>query len=146
MFSEKHTGGKLVGAESAHHSSEVARTLSETREALRQFETSTLADVAHTLSEFAESLAQTARDLSAARQEHWVDAEGARLHLKRTKKQFERIAPRLPRHYVSERGILYNVNRVGRMADGSLGARYRARISYEEFEASRAFGNVMRVG
>jgi hypothetical protein len=41
-----------------------------------------------------------------------VDAEGARLHLKRTKKQFERIAPKLPRHYVSERGILYNVREI----------------------------------
>jgi hypothetical protein len=43
------------------------------------------------------------------RREEWVDAEGARLHLKRTRKQFEKIAPRLPRHYLSERGILYNV-------------------------------------
>lgn len=90
-------------------SAEVARTLSETREALRQFETSALADVARTLSEVAESLAWTARELSATRREEWVDAEGARLHLKRTRKQFERIAPQLPRHYVSERGILYNV-------------------------------------
>jgi hypothetical protein len=90
-------------------SSEMARTLSETREALRQFETSTLADVAHTLSEVAESLAQTTRELSATKREEWVDAEGARMHFKRTKKQFERLAPHLPRHYVSERGILHNV-------------------------------------
>lgn len=38
-----------------------------------------------------------------------MDAEGARVHLKRSRKQFERIAPHLPRHYVSERGILYNI-------------------------------------
>ena len=88
---------------------EAARTLSETREALRHFETSSLADVALTLSEVAESLARTTTELAAARNEEWLDAEGARLHLKRTKKQFERIAPKLPRHYVSERGILYNV-------------------------------------
>ena len=87
----------------------MARTLSETREALRQFENSALADVARTLSEVAESLALTTKELAAIRREEWVDTEGARLHLKRTKKQFERIAPRLPRHYVSERGILYNV-------------------------------------
>jgi hypothetical protein len=93
-----------------HHSqAEMARTLLETREALRQFETSALADVARTLSLVAESLARTTKELSATRREEWVDAEGARLHLKRTKKQFERIAPQLPRHYVSERGILYNV-------------------------------------
>jgi hypothetical protein len=74
-----------------------------------QFETSTLADLERTLSEFAESLAQTTSELAAIRWEEWVDAEGARLHLKRTKKQFERIAPQLPRHYISEHGILYNV-------------------------------------
>jgi len=87
----------------------MAKTLSETREALRQFETSVLADVARTLSEVAESLARTTTELAAVRREEWVDAEGARMHLRRTKKQFERIAPHLPRHYVSERGILYNV-------------------------------------
>jgi hypothetical protein len=99
----------LVAVDQASLSTEMARTLSETREALRQFETSTLADVAWTLSEVAESLARTTRELAMIRREEWVDAEGARMHLKRTKKQFERIAPQLPRHYVSERGILYNV-------------------------------------
>ncbi len=83
--------------------------LSETRDALRQYETSALADVARTLSDVAESLVHTTRELAVIGREEWVDAEGARLHLKRTKKQFEKIAPRLPRHYVSERGILYNV-------------------------------------
>ncbi len=109
MLSERERNDGFVGADHARSSAEMARTLSETREALRQFETSALADVARTLSEIAESLAQTARELSATRREEWVDAEGARLHLKRTKKQFEKIAPRIPRHYVSERGILYNV-------------------------------------
>lgn len=88
---------------------EMAKTLSETRETLRQFETSALADVAYTLSEITENLARTTRELAAVKREEWLDAEGARLHFKRTRKQFERIAPQLPRHYVSERGILYNV-------------------------------------
>ncbi len=109
MLGEKERSSDLVGANRGSSSAEVARTLSETREALRQFETSALADVARTLSEVAESLARTTAELAAAKREEWLDAEGARLHLKRTKKQFERIAPRLPRHYVSERGILYNV-------------------------------------
>lgn len=99
--------GATVGREATH--SERARALSETRDALRQYESSALADVALTLSEVAESLAYTTRELAVIGREEWVDAEGARLHLKRTKKQFEKIAPRLPRHYVSERGILYNV-------------------------------------
>lgn len=109
MLGEKERSGELVGANRVSSSAEVARTLSETREVLRQFETSALADVAHTLSEVAESLARTTTELAATKREEWVDAEGARLHLKRTRKQFERIAPQLPRHYVSERGILYNV-------------------------------------
>ena len=96
-------------ADRGSSSAEVAKTLSETRDVLRQFETSTLADVAQTLSDVAERLAWTTKELSAAKREEWVDGEGARRHLKRTKKQFERIAPQLPRHYVSERGILYNV-------------------------------------
>jgi hypothetical protein len=109
VLGEKEISSGLVGTNRGSSSAEVARTLSETREVLRQFETSALADVARTLSKIAECLAQTTRELSAVRREEWVDAEGARLHLKRTRKQFERIAPRLPRHYVSERGILYNV-------------------------------------
>lgn len=109
MLGEKERSGGLASADRAPSSAEVARTLSETREALRQYENSALADVALTLSEVAESLARTTRELAVVGREEWVDAEGARLHLKRTKKQFEKIAPRLPRHYVSERGILYNV-------------------------------------
>jgi hypothetical protein len=109
VLGEKEISSELVGTNRGSSSAEVARTLSETRETLRQFETSALADVARTLSEVVESLAQTTRVLSAVRREEWVDAEGARLHLKRTRKQFEKIAPRLPRHYLSERGILYNV-------------------------------------
>ena len=65
--------------------------------------------MACTLSEVAESLAYTTKELSAVKREEWLDAEGARLHLKRTRKQFEKVSPHLPRHYISERGILYNV-------------------------------------
>ena len=109
MLDEKETDREVVYAGRASSSAEVARTLSETRDVLRQFETSALADVAQTLSEVAESLAHTTRELAVIGREEWLDAEGARHHLKRTRKQFERIAPHLPRHYVSERGILYNV-------------------------------------
>ncbi len=109
MVGENKKPGMATVVDSTASSAEMAKSLSETREALRQFETSALADVAQTLSEVAESLAQTTRELSAMRREQWVDAEGAAGHLKRSKKQFERIAPQLPRHYVSERGILYNL-------------------------------------
>ena len=91
---------------------DMARALSEARDTLHHFETSALTEVAQILSAITESLAQTTSELAVTRREEWVDAEGARLHLKRTKKQFERIAPQLPRHYVSERGILYNVREI----------------------------------
>lgn len=43
------------------------------------------------------------------RAEEWMDAGQARAYLgRRTEKQWERIAPFLPRHYITERGILYN--------------------------------------
>ena len=72
-----------------------------------------LTDVAHTLSEVTERLAQTTAELVATRREEVGGCgKGPRLHLKRTKKQSERIAPQLPRHYVSERGILYNVREI----------------------------------
>lgn len=99
----------LAEVDRTSSSTDMARALSETRDTLRHFETSALTDVAHTLSEVTERLAQTTAELVSTRREEWMDAEGARLHLKRTKKQFERIAHKLPRHYVSERGILYNV-------------------------------------
>lgn len=109
MVDERAKSRELVDSDHTPSSVEMARTLAETRDALRQYETSALADVARTLSAVAESLAQTTRELAVVGREEWVDEEGARLHLKRTRKQFEKIAPRLPRHYVSERGILYNV-------------------------------------
>ena len=108
MIGENRTN-TLVEMDRTSSPAEVAKALSEARDTLRHFETSALTDVAHTLSDITEKLAQTTAELAATRREEWVDAEGARLHLKRTKKQFERIAPQLPRHYVSERGILYNV-------------------------------------
>lgn len=102
----------LAEVERTSSPADMARALSEARDTLRHFETSALTDVAQTLSEITESLAQTTAEIAATRREEWVDAEGARLHLKRTKKQFERIGPQLPRHYVSERGILYNVREI----------------------------------
>jgi hypothetical protein len=88
---------------------EVARALTEAREALRGFETSALAGIAATFAEAAESLARTARELHEVSGEEWMDAEQCAAYLKRsTRKQWETIAPILPRHYVTERGILYN--------------------------------------
>jgi transposase len=79
-----------------------------------------LPPVAATLAEAAESLSRTARALHEMYGEEWMDAEQTRTYLgRRTEKQWERIAPILPRHYVTERGILYNRREI----DGWLMAR-----------------------
>jgi len=75
--------------------------------------------VAATLAEVAESLARTARELHEMNREEWMDAEGARSHLSLTKKQWERIAPRLPRHYLSERVIRYSKHELDQALLGS---------------------------
>src|SRR3712207_8591746 len=58
--------------------------LAEAREALKDYETSALADVAAMLAQTAESLARTARDLREAGYDEWMDAEQAAAYLKRT--------------------------------------------------------------
>jgi ketosteroid isomerase-like protein len=101
------TGGR-TGPRTAPSLVEVARTLEEARDALHGYEATALAGVAATLAEAAESLARTTRELHEMRGEEWMDAAQMRSYLSRTPKQWERIAPTLPRHYVTERGILYN--------------------------------------
>lgn len=89
---------------------ETARALSEAREALKNYETAALADVAATLAEAAESLARTARELKEAGYDEWMDAEQAAAYLKRTPKTFRNIvaAGEIPKHYLTERGILFS--------------------------------------
>lgn len=89
---------------------ETARALSEAREALRGYEASALAGVAATLSEAAESLAKTARDLREVNQDEWMDVEQAAAYLNRTPKTFRNIVATedVPRHYLTERGILFS--------------------------------------
>jgi hypothetical protein len=96
-----------AGAPAVSSPIEMANTLRDTREALRGFETTALAGVAATLAQAAESLAQTAQDLHEMQREEWMTADQAASYLGRSKKSFERIAPHLPRSYVSRQDILY---------------------------------------
>jgi hypothetical protein len=65
--------------------------------------------VAATLAEVAESLASTASVLKEIGPHEWMDAEEYAAFLKRKpRKQWETIAPILPRHYITERGILFS--------------------------------------
>ncbi len=88
----------------------MARALSEAREALKGYEASALAEVAATLAEVAESLARTTRELREAGYDEWMDADQAAAYLKRTPKTFRNIvaAGEIPRHYLTERGILFS--------------------------------------
>ena len=104
---------KPTGAPTAPSLVEVTRTLEEARDALRGYEVTALAGIAATLAEAAESLARTARELHEMRGEEWMDTQQCAAHLqRRTRKQWETIAPSLPKHYVTERGILYNRNEI----------------------------------
>ena len=99
-------------ADAEHGSSPVgtAKALVEAREALKGYETSALADVAAMLAVAAESLARTAWDLKQAGYDEWMDAEEAAAYLKRTPKTFRNIvaAGEIPKHYLTERGILFS--------------------------------------
>ncbi len=89
---------------------EVARTLSEVKDALRSYETTALAGLAATLAEAAESLARTARVLHEMSREEWMDPDAAASYLKRTPKAFEKVIAKgeIPKHYLTERGILFS--------------------------------------
>ena len=89
---------------------EMAQALSDVRDALQGYEMTALAGVAATLAEVAESLARTAKVLKELSPEEWMDAEQAAAYLKRTPKAFEKIIAKgeIPRHYITERGILFN--------------------------------------
>ena len=88
----------------------MARTLSDVKDALQSYEMTTLAGVAATLAEAAESLARTARELHEMSPDEWMDAEAAASYLKRTPKAFEKVVAKgeIPKHYLSERGILFS--------------------------------------
>jgi hypothetical protein len=86
-----------------------ARELEDAKRILEGIEATALSGVAQMLAEAAESLAHTARELHEMRGEEWMDAGECAAFLKRkTRKQWETIAPILPRHYITERGILYS--------------------------------------
>jgi excisionase family DNA binding protein len=89
---------------------EMARTLSEVKDALQSYETTALADVAAMLAGVAESLARTSRVLKEISPDEWMDAEEAAAYLKRTPKAFEKVVAKgeIPKHYLTERGILFS--------------------------------------
>jgi hypothetical protein len=87
----------------------VARGMREAKVVLSQVETQALAGVASVLAETAESLARTAERLEAMRPSEWMDAEQTAAYLAdRSRDSFDKVAPSLPKHYLTERRPLYN--------------------------------------
>jgi len=87
----------------------VAREMRETKGILSTVEMRALAGVAGVLAEAAESLARTAERLEAMRPTEWMDAEQTAAYLAdRSRDSFDKVAPSLPKHYLTERRPLYN--------------------------------------
>ncbi len=82
-----------------------ARELREIRDALREYKTSQLAEIAETLARTAESLARTASELD--RGGEWLTPERAAEYLGISESQFKSIGKQIPRRYVSERVTRY---------------------------------------
>ena len=79
----------------------------EAREALRELEASALAGVAENLMRVCEAQARVLKDLEAMRHEEWLTPEQARQVVQEKGRSWERIAPHLPRRYISPRTIRY---------------------------------------
>jgi hypothetical protein len=87
----------------------VVREMREAKGVLSAVETQALTGVASVLAEAAESLARTAERLEAMRPAEWMDAEQAAAYLAdRSRDSFDKVAPSLPKHYLTERRPLYN--------------------------------------
>jgi hypothetical protein len=87
----------------------VAREMREAKGVLSAVETQALAGVASMLAETAENLASTAERLEAMRPSEWMDAEQTAAYLAdRSRDSFDKVAPSLPKHYLTERRPLYN--------------------------------------
>ena len=62
------------------------------------------------LAETAESLARTAKELKGISPDEWLTTEEAAAYLKKTPKAIEKVVSRgeIPKHYLTERGILFS--------------------------------------
>jgi len=82
----------------------------DARAVLDGLEARALAGVAETLTQAADSLAQTAERLEALNPDDLMDAEECAVFLRKTRKAFDHLLATtdLPRHYVTERGILFS--------------------------------------
>jgi hypothetical protein len=103
------TKGKRTEARETSSLVEVTRTLEQARDATHGYEVKALAGVwLQHWSRRRRDWQRPPKSCTRCKPRNGLDAEQMRSYLSRTPKQWERIAPMLPRHYVTERGILYN--------------------------------------
>ena len=87
-----------------------AEDLAAVRKVLEGMEAETLAGVARLLADTAESLARAVETMKAMQLAEWMDHEQAAAYFNRTPGAFKELVRTegVPKHYLSERGILYN--------------------------------------
>lgn len=109
MFRSTRAKSGEGGTGGAEDLAAVAQDMCEAKEVLSAIETRALAGIVGMLAETAESLARTADRLEAMRPTEWMDAEQAAAYLAdRSRDSFDKVAPYLPKHYLTERRPLYN--------------------------------------
>jgi hypothetical protein len=88
----------------------LSHEIRDARAVLDGLEARALADVAETLAQAANSLAQTAERLEALNPDELMDADECAVFLRKTRKALDHLlaTTNLPRHYVTERGILFS--------------------------------------
>ena len=102
--------GSTGNPRSAKELEKRAGDLAAARRVLENMEAETLAGVAQLLADAAESLARTIEAMRAVQPGEWMDHAQAAAYLNRTPGAFKEPVrtESIPKHYLSERGILYN--------------------------------------
>lgn len=89
---------------------DATRELAAVREALSGLETQAVVGAVRVLTDVAESLARTTETMRAMQPAEWMTHEQAAAYLQRTPGAFKELVrtEEVPKHYLSERGILYS--------------------------------------
>ncbi len=89
---------------------DATREIAAVREALSGLETQAIVGAVQTLTDVAESLARTTETMRAMQPAEWMTHEQAAAYLQRTPGAFKELVrtEEVPKHYLSERGILYS--------------------------------------
>ncbi len=89
---------------------DATREIAVVRQALSGLETQAVVGAVQALTDVAESLARTTETMRAMQPAEWMTHEQAAAYLQRTPGAFKELVrtEEVPKHYLSERGILYS--------------------------------------